>query len=92
MRSKTIPLFAYRKFEHQDGNYNCPFCDQEPDLMAHQLICKVLNKGLTWTARQQNYNIEDIYSSDIKTQVNILYVFEIIYKRRANLLKHFQTV
>ena len=90
MRTKTIALFGYRKFEHKDGNINCPFCDLEPDLLPHQMTCTVLNKGIYWPSKQQN-NINDIYSAVLETKVNILMIFETIYKRRSHLMKYFKT-
>ena len=90
MRTKTLPLYAYRKFDHPDGNLNCPFCDKEEDTLYHQVTCSVINKGLNWITRG-TINIENIYSNNLQLQTDTLLAFQTIYKRRVHLLSYFKT-
>ena len=90
MRTKTLSLYAYRKYDHPDGNLKCPLCDTEEDTMCHQVTCSVINKGLNWITRG-TINIDNIFSNNLQIQTDTLLEFPTIYKRRVHLLNYFKT-
>ena len=90
MRSRTIPLRAYRKFNQSEGNTICPFCVSEPETMQHIITCSQLTKGIKWITVNK-LRIEDIFSENLQSQIKILRQFEILFKRRNMLIHNFET-
>ena len=86
LRTKKLPLFNNRKFEHADGDLKCPFCRDDLDWEGHQLKCSFL-VGNQSQIIQEKCDIYDIYSDNISKQITITLVFEAVYQKRKLLLQ-----
>ena len=85
MRTKSYPILENIPYVK---NKICYCCKSYTDSLDHPLWCSIMTRCNPLVDRNTMLNIDDIYSTNVQTQSQIVIIFEQAIRRRKIFLEH----
>ena len=86
LRNRLIDVkLNFRK--KYNGDLNCHLCKLTEESQSHLLNCIVVLNDENIKEALEGYTYDDLFSTNLKTQAHMVYVFQSILKLRSKILK-----